>query len=166
MLINQLDVNQKKLNQEYKKARKGKKNRSILNASLGAVTGLSPVVIEGDQSKIVSGVGGTTVLTLGTLEATEVIGRSKESIMDKIKNTIDIRNRAQAAGDEFARKYALKLSRRNSEFDKDIEKLRATLNDQRIVLLELDAYSKNGNRVEDKEIKKVFLDYSDEAVSK
>jgi hypothetical protein len=165
MLIQQLDLNQRKLNQEYKKARKGKKNRSILNASLGAVTGLSPVVIDANPSKIVSGVGGTTVLTLGTLEATEVIGRSKESIMDKIKNTIDIRNRAQAAGDDFARKYALKISRRSAEFDKDIEKLRATLNDQRIVLLELDAYSKNGgNRVDDKDLKKVFLDYSDEAI--
>lgn len=163
MLIQQLDANQKKLNQDYKQARKGKKNRSIVNASLGAVTGLTPMVVDNpDQSKIVSGVGGTTVLTLGTLEATEVIGRSKEAIMDKIKNTIDIRNRAQAAGDEFARKYALKLARRNSEFDKDIEKLRAVLNDQRIVLLELDAYSKNANRVDDKEIKKVFLDYAEE----
>ena len=162
LLLRQLDANQKMLNQEYKKARKGKKNRSILNASLGAVTGLSPVVIEGDQSKIVSGVGGTTVLTLGTLEATEVIGRSKEGIMDKIKTNIDIRNRVQAAGDDFARKYALKISRRSTEFDKDIEKLRATLNDQRIVLLELDAYSKNAPRVEDKDIKKTFLDYAEE----
>jgi hypothetical protein len=160
LLIQQLDANQKKLNQEYKKARKGKKHRSIINASLGAVTGLSPVVVEGDQSKIVSGVGGTTVLTLGTLEATEVIGRSKEGIMDKIKNGIDIRNRTQAAGDEFARKYALKLQRRGTEFDKDIEKLRAILNDQRIVLLELDAYSKNAAKVDDKDIKKVFLDYA------
>jgi hypothetical protein len=162
LLIQQLDANQKKLNQDYKKARKGKKNRSILNASLGAVTGLSPIVIEGDQSKVVSGVGGTTVMTLGTLEATEVIGRSKETIMDKIKNGIDIRNRTQAAADEFARKYSLKLSRRGTEFDKDIEKLRAALNDQRIVLLELDAYSKNTSRVEDKDLKKTFLDYAGE----
>jgi hypothetical protein len=163
LLINQLDVNQKKLNQDYKRARKGKKHRSILNASLGAVTGLSPVVIDQpDQSKIVSGIGGTTVLTLGTLEATEVIGRSKESIMDKIKNTIDIRNRAQSAGDEFARKYALKNARRNPEFDKDIEKLRLVLNDQRIVLLELDAYSKNATRVDDKDLKKAFIDFADE----
>lgn len=163
LLINQLDVNQKKLNQDYKRARKGKKNRSILNASLGAVTGLSPVVIEAqNESRIVSGIGGTSVLTLGTLEATEVIGRSKESIMDKIKNTIDIRNRAQSAADEFARKYALKNARRNSEFDKDIEKLRLVLNDQRIVLLELDAYSKNAVRVDDKDLKKAFIDFADE----
>ena len=163
LLIQQLDANQKKLNQEYKKARKGKKKRSVLNASLGAVTGLSPVVIDNpDQSKIVSGIGGTTVLTLGTLEATEVIGRSKESIMDKIKTGIDMRNRAQSAGDEFARKYALKMARRNAEFDKDIEKLRLVLTDQRIVLLELDAYSRNAARVDDKDLKKVFVDFADE----
>jgi hypothetical protein len=161
LLVQQLDANNKKLNQEYKKARKGKKNRSILNASLGAVTGLSPVVIDQpDQSKIVSGVGGTTVLTLGTLEATEVIGRSKERIMDQIKNSIDIRNKVQAAGDDFARKYALKSSRRSTEFDKDIEKLRAVLSDQRIVLLELDSYARNPNKIDDKEVKKVFVDYA------
>jgi hypothetical protein len=163
LLTQQLDANQKKLNQEYKKARKGKKKRSVLNASLGAVTGLSPVVIDNaDQSKIVSGVGGTTVLTLGTLEATEVIGRSKDGIMDKIKTGIDMRNRVQSAGDEFARKYAFKMARRGAEFDKDIEKLRLVLTDQRIVLLELDAYSKNSPRVDDKDLKKVFVDYADE----
>lgn len=164
LLIQQLDANQKKLNQDYKKARKGKKNRSILNASLGAVTGLTPVVIDQpDQSKIVSGVGGTTVLTLGTLEATEVIGRSKERIMEQIKNGIEIRNRVQAAGDEFARKYVLKSARRNTEFDKDIEKLRAALNDQKIVLLELDSYARNPAKVDDRDIRKVFVDYSEQA---
>lgn len=158
-MIKLLDENQKQLNREYKRARRGKQNRSIINASLGAVTGLSPVVIDQpDQSKIVSGVGGTTVLTLGTLEATEVIGRSKESIMDKIKIGIDIRHKVQSAGDDFARKYALKSVRRNPEFDKDIEKLRATLNDPRVVLLELDAYERNV-KVTEKDLKKIFLDY-------
>jgi hypothetical protein len=162
-LVKLLDENQKDMNKEYKRARRGKQHRSIINASLGAVTGLTPVVIDQpDQSKIVSGVGGTTVLTLGTLEATEVIGRSKESIMDKIKTGIDIRNKVQSAGDEFARKYALKSTRRNADFDKDIEKLRATLNDPRIVLLELDAYERNV-RVEEKDLKKIFLDYGEDS---
>lgn len=160
LLINQLDDNQKKLNSDYKKAKKGKKNRSILNASLGAATGFSPIVLEADQAKIVSGVGGTTVLTLGTLEATEVIGRSKENILEKIKIGIDIRNKVQSNGDEFARKYTLKSSRRNSEFDKDIEKLRTTIHDQRIVLLELEAYRKNAEALTDKQIKKVFVDFA------
>lgn len=164
VLIQQLDANQKKLNGDYKKAKKGKKHRSIVNASLGAVTGFTPIAVDNpDNAKIVSGIGGTTVLTLGTLEATEVIGRSKESIMDKIKIGIDIRNKTQTVGDEFARKYALKSTRRSPEFDKDIEKLRAALNDQRIVLLELDAYNKNAGKIDDKDIKKVFLDYADES---
>jgi len=163
VLIQQLDANQKQLNADYKKAKKGKKNRSIVNASLGAVTGFTPIVVDDPNSaKAVGGVGGTTVLTLGTLEATEVIGRSKENIMDKIKINIDLRNKIQSSGDDFARKYALKLNRRGPEFDKDIDKLRANLNDQRIVLLELDAYNKNMNRIDDKDIKKVFLDYGDE----
>ncbi|MEX1241348.1 MAG: hypothetical protein WEB30_16620 [Cyclobacteriaceae bacterium] len=161
-LVKLLDENQKDLNKEYKRARKGKQNRSIINASLGAVTGLSPVVIEAQQdSKIVSGIGGTTVLTLGTLEATEVIGRSKERIMDNIRISIDIRNKIQTAGDEFARKYALKSIRRNPEFDKDIEKLRAAMSDPRIVLLELDAYERNV-RVDEKDLRRIFLDYGGE----
>jgi hypothetical protein len=161
-LVKLLDENQKDLNKEYKKARRGKQHRSIVNASLGAVTGLTPVVIDQpDQSKIVSGVGGTTVLTLGTLEATEVIGRSKERIMDNIRISIDIRNKVQSGGDEFARKYALKSTRRNAEFDKDIEKLRAVMSDPRIVLLELDAYERNV-RVDEKDLKRIFLDYGGE----
>lgn len=166
LLIKDLDENQKKLNEDYKKARKGKKQRSVVNASLGALTGLSPVMIDAtenpDAAKIVPGVGGTAVLTLGTLEATEVIGRSKDAIMDKIKTTIDIRSKIQSAGDEFARKYGLKSTRRQPEFEKDIEKLRAAINDQRIVLLELDAYRKGPPKVDDRDIKKVFPDFAQE----
>nr|WP_255534556.1 putative Ig domain-containing protein [Chryseolinea lacunae] len=163
VLLQQIDANQKKLNQDYKKAKKGKKNRSIVNASLGAVTGFTPIIVDDPNSaKAVSGVGGTTVLTLGTLEATEVIGRSKENILEKIKISIDLRNKIQSTGDDFARKYALKVNRRSPEFDKDIEKMRAALNDQRIVLLELDAYNKNVNKIDDKDIRRVFLDYGDE----
>jgi hypothetical protein len=165
LLIQQLDNEQKKLNSDYKKAKKGKKHRSILNASLGAVTGFTPVIMADspDQAKIVSGIGGTTVLTLGTLEATEVLGRSKEGILEKIKIDIDLRNKIQATGDDFARKYALKSARRTAEFDKDIEKLRTTLNDQRLVLLELDAHTKSTSAPDDKEIKKIFLDYGDDS---
>jgi hypothetical protein len=162
LLINQLDENQKKLNQDYKKARKGKKNRSIVNATLGATTGISPIALEPDQAKVVSGIGGTTVLTMGTLEATEVIGRSKEAILEKIRVGIEIRNKIQSQGDEFARKYSLKSSRRSLEFEKDIDKLRTVMNDQRLVLLELDAYTRNRTKIENKEIKKIFIDFTEE----
>lgn len=163
-LLQLLDNEQKKLNSDYKKAKKGKKQRSILNASLGAVTGFTPIIVDNpDQAKVISGVGGTTVLTLGTLEATEVLGRSKEGVLEKIKIDIDLRNKVQAMGDDFARKYALKSARRSAEFDKDIEKLRATLNDQRLVLLEMDAHTKNTSPPDDKDIKKFFLDYGDDS---
>lgn len=161
-LINTLDANQKQLNADYKKARKGKKNRSIINASLGGITGISPLALQPESAKIVSGVGGTTVLTLGTLEATEVIGRSKEAILEKIKINIEIRNKVQAAGDEFAKKYVLKSARRNAEFEKDIDKLRTAMNDQKLVLLEIDAYQKNAPKADGEAIKKVFIDFSEE----
>lgn len=164
LLIRDLDENQKKLNEEFKRAKKGKKKRSVVNASLGAITGISPVAFQDnpEAQKIVPAVGGTTVLTLGTLEATEVIGRSKDDIMDKIKISIDIRNKVQSSGDEFARKYGLKSVRRQPEFDKEIEKLRTIINDQRIVLLELDAYRKNPPKIEDKDLKKTFPDFAQE----
>lgn len=164
MLINQLDANQKKLNVDYRKAKKGKKNRSIMNATFGATSGFSPIIFQPDQAKIVGGVGGTTVLTLGTLEATEVIGKSRQDILDKIKTGIEIRNRIQSAGDEFSRKFALKSARRSDEFEKEIDKLRLVMNDQRLVLLELDAEDKGNKRakVSNKDIKKVFLDFAEE----
>ena len=164
LLLNELDANQKKLNVDYRKAKKGKKNRSIMNATFGATSGFSPIIFEPDQAKIVGGVGGTTVLTLGTLEATEVIGKSRQDILDKIKTGIEIRNRIQSAGDEFSRKFALKSARRSDEFEKEIDKLRLVMNDQRLVLLELDAEDKGNKRakVSNKDIKRVFLDFAEE----
>lgn len=160
-LIDQLDINYDVLTKMYKQAKKGKKQRAIINASLGATTGLSPVILAPDQSKVVSGIGGTTVLTLGTLEATEVIGKSKSDILDKMKVNVEIRNQLQVEGDNFARKYALKSARRQKEFDADREKLLPIINNQKLVLLELDASQRN-RTPDNKEIKKTFPDFADE----
>jgi hypothetical protein len=164
LLIHDLDENQKKLNHDYKKAKRGKKQRSIVNATFGAASGFSPIIFEPNQAKIVGGVGGTTVLTLGTLEAAEVIGKSRQDILEKLKTGIEIRNRIQSAGDEFARRFALKSARRSPEFEKEIDKLRAIMNDQKLVLLELDAEDKGVKRakITGKDVKKVFLDFSEE----
>ena len=86
--------------------RKAKSN-FILNPSLGATTGLSPLLLQANQSKIVLVMGGT-VLTLGALEATEVIGKSKSDVLEKMKINVAVRNQLQIEGDNFARKYALK----------------------------------------------------------
>lgn len=162
-LIVQLDENHDKLTKMYKQAKRGKKQRAIVNAGLGATTGLSPVVIkQPDPSKLVSAIGGTTVLTLGTLEATEVIGKSKADILDRMKINVEIRNQLQVEGDNFARKYALKSARRNKEFDTDREKLLPILNNQKLVLLELDASRPSLPDYSNKEIKSTFPDFSDE----
>ncbi len=160
-LIDQLDENHEKLNKMYRQAKKGKKNRSIVNATLGAATGLSPLVAE-EQSKVVSGVGGTAVLTMGTLEATEVIGKSKNDILEKLKINVEIRNQLQLEGDNFARKYALKSARRSKDFDPDRDKLLPIINNQKLVLLELDASRPSYPRLENKELKKTFPDFSEE----
>jgi len=161
-LIDQLDENQKKLNKLLKKAKKGKKSRAIVNASLGAVTGVSPLFIEDQSKDYVTGIGGTAVLTLGTLEATEVMGRSKDVILEKLKVNIDIRNKLQEEGDRFARKYALKTKRRDNEFDPDIDKLKLELNNQKLILLELPADWENSRKPTDKNIRKTFPDYNNE----
>ncbi len=90
----------------------GKKNRTILTASLGLVTGVSPLVLEPDPAKVVTVVGGTSVLTLNSLEAGQVIGRSVNEYQNKMKANYDLRTQLQLRGNYFARKYALKSVRR------------------------------------------------------
>jgi hypothetical protein len=164
ILIDELDENRKVLNKAYKQAKKGKKNRAILNAGLGATTGLSPVTLPTDPSKIVSAVGGTTVLTLGTLEATEVVGKSKNDILDKLKINVEIANQLQIEGDNLARKYALKSARREKrkEFEDDREKLLPIINNQKLVMLELDASRPAYKKLSNAEIKKTFADFTEE----
>lgn len=163
-MIDQLDDNNEKLNKAYKQAKRGKKNRSIVNASLGATTGLAPVAIPNDPStyKAVSAIGGTTVMTLGTLEATEVIGKSKSDILEKMKINVEIRNQLQLEADNFARKYALKSLRRNKEFDVDRDKLLPIINNQKLVILELDASKPAYKNYDNKELKKTFPDFSEQ----
>jgi Putative Ig domain len=163
-LLDLLDLNHEQLNKAYKQAKKGKKNRSILNASLGATTGLAPVAFADDPStyKAVSAIGGTTVLTMGTLEATEVIGKSKADILEKLKINVEIRNQLQLEADNFARKYALKSSRRSKEFDPDRDKLLPIINNQKLVVLELDASKPGVKDYDNKELKKTFPDFSEQ----
>jgi hypothetical protein len=161
-LIVQLDENHEDLNKQYKKAKKGKKGRSLVNAGLGAVTGISPIVMPPEDSKVVSAVGGTTVLTMGTLEATEVIGKSKNDILDKMKVNVEIRNQLQIEGDNFARKYALKSARRSKEFDSDRQKLLPIINNQKLVMLELDASKPSMPEYSNKEVKATFPDFGEQ----
>jgi len=161
-LIIQLDENHEKLNKLYRQAKKGKKQRALVNAGLGATTGIGPVVMKPEESKYVSAIGGTAVLTLGTLEATEVIGKSKSDILDKMKINVEIRNQLQLEGDNFARKYSLKSARRMKEFETEREKLLPLINNQKLVMLELDASRPSTPKYDNKDIKNTFTDFSDE----
>lgn len=162
-LIAQLQEKHKELEKAYKQAKKGKKNRSIFSASLGATSAVSSALISSPSDlKSVTVIGGATTATLGTLEAAEVIGKSKNDILDLIKTETEIRNQLQLEGDIFARKYALKSSRRTIEFDNDRDKFLPYLNHQKLPMLELDA-SKSANRHYDaKEMKKTFTDFAEE----
>jgi len=99
---------------------------------------------------------------MGTLEATEVIGKSKSDILEKLKVNVEIRNQLELEGDNLARKYALKSARRGKDFYADRVKLLPIINNQKIVLFELDAQRSNRSDYSNKEIKKTFPDFSEE----
>lgn len=162
-MIEILTDKHKKLEHDYKQAKKGKKNRSIFGASLGAGSAVSSAFVSspGDL-KAVTVIGGSTTATLGTLEATEVLGKSKNDIMDLIKTETEIRNQLQLEGDIFARKYALKSSRRSVDFDNDRDKFLPLINHTKLPTLELDASKPLNIKYDAKEMKKTFTDYSEE----
>jgi hypothetical protein len=159
-LLNLLDQNFETLDKAYRKARKGKKNRTILNASLGAVTGLSPIVLPTDQSKTVSVVGGTSVLTLNSLEAGQVIGKNAQEYQNQIKTNRDLRNQLQLKGNYFARKYALKSNRRGQEFELDRDDLARLINSDAVASLKLPAEVQKAPASD--ELRKVFPDYAEQ----
>ncbi|MBC7891283.1 MAG: hypothetical protein H7Y12_03645 [Sphingobacteriaceae bacterium] len=160
-LIEQLDEKQETLKDTYNRARKGKRHRSIINAGMGAMTGLSPVVLSNtQQSKLFSTIGGTTVLTVGTLEATEVIGKSIKDVLDRLNYVIQKKNELQTKGDIFARKYNLKSARRKQDFARDLDDFVSTMNVSGLVALELDAGWQQKHKATDTRLEKTFKDYS------
>lgn len=161
-LIHQLDQAELENKKALKKAKKGKKNRTIVNVSLGAITGISPVVLDGQDQKAVAGIGGTTVATLGTLEATEVIGRSTDELIKKLNLIYKRKGEIRTQGDIFARKYALKVDRRSNNFENDLEKLVALSNSQNIEEIGLEANWKNKKKFTDNELQKTFRDFNPE----
>ncbi len=161
-LMEQLKEREKELKKDYKRAKKGKKHRAITTASLGAVTGLSPVVLNDDPGtqKYVSGIGGTTSMTIGSLEASNVIGRDPSSVFEKLSYINQKLNELESQGNVFAGKYALSNSRRDKEFNEDLKKLIITLSLKEVTTLELDASWKNPKKPTDKNIQEAFKDFN------
>lgn len=158
-LIEQLNNKEKEVRREYRKARNGRKNRAITNASLGAVTGLSPVFMEGEPQKITAGVGGTATATLGTLEASNVVGRSATELMQQWNAIATKRNDIVVYGNVFATKYAQREERRKGSFANDLNNLNMQMVIQDAHRLELDATWVNPKSATDRNIQSVFKDF-------
>lgn len=158
-MIIQLEQEEKELRKLYSKANKGKRNRAITTASLGAITGLSPLFLQETAQEVTTGIGGTTTLTLGTLEASNVIGKSPSEIMQKLSDVIKKKNELEVQGNLFAGEYALVPDRRKERFANDLKKLTLMLNLNDIPLVELPANWKNPKSATDRNLNKVFPDY-------
>lgn len=165
-LVEQLNDKEEELKHDYKRAKGGKRNRSVANASLGAVTGVTPAVTgasKGAQAqstgRLISAIGGTAVLTMGTLEATEVVGKSMKDLMDRYNYVLAKRSELQNKGDVFAREFALKSSRRTGEFVRKLDEFRGAMNLSGLVALELDANWQSKKEASDKAIKRTFKDF-------
>ncbi len=159
-LMVQLEQKEKELYARLKKARKGKTRLAITDASLGAITALSPFVIEDQKSKqMVSGIGGTTVMTMGTLEAASVIAKSPNEFIQNLNKVIEKKNELLLHGNVFARRYSTVLSRREKDFQKDSENLLSRLLLKDVATLELDAGWKNTKKPSDQALKNAFPDY-------
>ncbi|QJW88025.1 hypothetical protein HNV11_00880 [Spirosoma taeanense] len=157
-LVEQLSEKEEQLKHDYRRAKGGKRNRSVVNASLGAATGVSPV-LNGNNSKYVTAVGGTAVATLGTLEATEVIGKSMKDLLDRYNYVMGKKSELQNKGDVFAREFALKSTRRSKEFVKKLDDFRSAMSLSGLVALELDANWQSKKEATDKAIKRTFKDF-------
>jgi hypothetical protein len=136
----------------------------MITAGLGATTGLSPVLAKTDLDlrTAISTIGGTSTLTIGTLEATEVIGRSMKDLIERLNYVIEKKNDIQTKGDVFARDFSLKSSRRQGDFIKRIDDLMANMSLKGLVILELDANWESKKKPTDGNIKKTFKDFSSE----
>ncbi len=163
-LMEQLKEKEEELKKSYNRAKKGKKQRSVVNASLGATTGLSSIFTKEKQDlqRMISTLGGTTVLTIGTLEATEVIGKSMKDLIDRLNYVIEKKNDIQTKGDIFARDFSLKSARRSPDFKKKMDDFMASMNLKGLVALELDATWEPKNDASDQNIRKTFKDFNKE----
>jgi hypothetical protein len=102
-MVSQLNEKEDELEKKYKNAKKGKKKRAISTASLGALTGLSPIIFinNPDGQKIAAGLGGTATATIGTLEASNVIGEPPSDIMRSLNYVSQKRNDLLIYGNVF-----------------------------------------------------------------
>lgn len=162
-LMEQMVEKENELKKNYRKAKRGKSQRSVLNATLGASTGLSPVIAKDkpDLRNQITTIGGTTIATIGTLEATEVIGKPIKDLLDRFNYVMQKKNELQTKGDAFAREFASKGARAHPDFIKKLDAFKASMSLSGLVALELDANWVSKKPATTKEIRKYFKDYAE-----
>jgi hypothetical protein len=123
---------------------------------------VSPAITSGNQDtqRIISAVGGTAVLTMGTLEATEVIGKSMKDLLDRYNYVLGKKAELQNKGDVFSREFSLKSSRRTPDFIRKLDEFRSLMSLSGLVALELDANWQSKKEATDKAIKRTFKDFT------
>lgn len=162
-LLEQMQEKETYLKKAYSRAKKGKRSRSLVNASLGATTGLAPQFTKGENNADVRGyittIGGTTVATISTLEATEVIGKSTNGLLERFNYVLQKKNELQNKGDVFSREYAQKSARRTPDYIRKLDEFKGLMNLSGLVALELDANWENKKEATDTALKKTFKDF-------
>ena len=160
-LLEQMREKESYLKKAYTKAKKGKRGRSLMNATLGATTGLAPQFTKDNPNLrgYITTIGGTTVATVGTLEATEVIGKSVNGLLDRFNYVLQKKNELQNKGDIFSREFAQKSTRRQPDFIRRLDEFKTLMNLSGLVALELDANWESKKEATDVAIKKAFKDF-------
>ncbi|NJN26482.1 MAG: hypothetical protein HC819_11140 [Cyclobacteriaceae bacterium] len=117
--------------------------------------------IENPQGqKVAAGVGGTATATIGTLEASSVIGEPPSDIMRDLNYVSQKKNDLLIYGNIFASKYALPISKRDKSFENDLRSLSINLSLSDASKLNLDAAWENSKPGNTKNIKKIFKDFN------
>lgn len=160
-LLEQMREKESYLKKSYTRAKKGKRGRSLMNATLGATTGLAPQFTKDNPNLrgYITTIGGTTVATVGTLEATEVIGKSVNGLLDRFNYVLQKKNELQNKGDIFSREFAQKSTRRQPDFIRRLDEFKTLMNLSGLVALELDANWESKKEATDVAIKKAFKDF-------
>jgi hypothetical protein len=159
-LMQQLEEKEKEYYKRLRRATRGRTRLAITDASVGAVTAMSPLVIEDQKNKqLVTGIGGTTTMTMGTLKAANVIAKPPNEIIQSLNKIIEKKNELMVHGNVYARRYAAVVSRRDKDFQRDSENLLARLLLKDVATLELDAGWRNPKKATDDAIKDIFPDF-------
>jgi hypothetical protein len=157
--LEQLEERETKLKRDYKRAKSGKRGRSMTTASLGATTGLAPVIAKTDLDtrSLITSIGGTGIATIGTLEATEIIGKSINDVFTRLQKIMATKSNLQVNADKFTRDYGTKKARLEATFTDRLDEFRkANLIFEPVVNIELSAAWEPKTRSDDNALKKKF----------